>query len=41
MNIIENIGNYRKNAEKLRGFTYKIILISAASCPIFPNLVQN
>ena len=40
MNINENIGNY-KNAEKLRGYTYKINHISAASSPIFPNLVQN
>ena len=41
MNINENFGNYRKNAEKLRGYTYKISHISAASCPILPNLVQN
>ena len=39
MNINENIGNYRKNAEKLRGYTYKITHISAASCPKLPNLV--
>ena len=30
-----------KNAEKLRGYTYKIIRISAASCPKLSNLVQN
>ena len=41
MNINENIGNYRKMQKKLRGYTYKITHISAASCPIFPNLVQN
>ena len=35
LEIIEN------NAEKLRGYTYKITHISAASCPILPNLVQN
>ena len=34
MNINESIGNYRKNAEKLRGYSYKTTHISAASCPI-------
>ena len=41
MNINENIGNYRKNAEKLMGYTYKNTPFSAACCPKLPNLVQN
>ena len=35
MNINENIGDYRKNAEKLRGYTYKITrsqLLVALNC---------
>ena len=41
MNINENIGTYRKNAEKLMGYTYKSTHISAASFPKLPNLVRN
>ena len=41
MNINENIGNYRKNTEKLMGYTYEITHISVASCPKLPNLVKN
>ena len=41
MNINENTGNYRTNAEKIRYYTYKSTHISAAGCPILPNLVQN
>ena len=41
MNINENIRNYRKIAEKLRGFTYKITYSPSANCPRVANMVPK
>ena len=41
MKININIGTKRKNAEKIKGYTYKITNIAVANCPRVANSILN